>query len=69
MEPASEIMIPDQDAKIESMIAAFLEVCKEADSKVTDFMHNLKDKQGWTRAEMIALQTRAIRVLQKRKQR
>jgi len=59
-------MNAEQNAKIESALAACLDECRATDrpyTRVSEYIASLQEDPDWTLEEIIELQTRVIRVL------
>jgi hypothetical protein len=56
-------MTAADDAKIQAGVDAYLELLKDGDGKEEELLQSLRDKFGWTLAEIIALQGRVVDIL------
>lgn len=59
----SATMTPDDYAKIQAGANAYLELLSDGPGKVDELLNNLRHQLGWTKAEIIALQSRVVAIL------
>ena len=59
----SATMTPDDYAKIQAGANAYLELLSDGPGKVDELLNSLRHQLGWTKAEIIALQSRVVAIL------